>query len=66
MIEVNFYTNAQEFENEYLDIVRAFYPHVKIDESADTLELNLEKSSEYEFHAQISLKDIEKEYRYFL
>ena len=66
MIEVNFYTNAQEFENEYLDIVRAFYPHVKIDESADTLGLNLEKSSEYEFCAKISFKDKAREYRYLL
>ena len=56
-IKVKFKTNYTEFENDYLDIVRAFYPYIVIseDEDANLIELNLYESEDLRFTTKVDL-----------
>ena len=56
MIEIKFQINAVEFDNDYIDIVRAFDPHIKISEEGELLELTLNKVSDYCFCVEICFR----------
>ena len=62
MIEIKFSTNAVDFENDYMDIVRAFAPHIKVSEDGVPLTLTLNKLSEYSAIAQIDFKEKSLQY----
>ncbi|MDE5616609.1 MAG: hypothetical protein K2I78_02340, partial [Clostridia bacterium] len=66
MIEIKFFTNAEDFENYYMDIIRAFYPHVKIDDNGEDLTLLLKKSDDFSFCAVIEWQGKSVEYDYTL
>ena len=40
-IKVRFKTNTLEYENDYLDIVRAFYPHIVLSDDEDANIINV-------------------------
>ena len=56
-IKVRFKTNVEDYENDYLDIVRAFYPHIELsdDEDAKLIELNLYEGEDLRFCTKIDL-----------
>ncbi|MBD5100048.1 MAG: coproporphyrinogen dehydrogenase HemZ [Clostridiales bacterium] len=56
MIEIKFQTNAVEFDNDYMDIIRAFDPHIKLSEDGELLKLTLNKVSDYCFCVEISFR----------
>lgn len=57
MIDFEFLCTVPEFENDYMDIVRAFYPHVSVRGGGEKLCLDLQKISEYEYECTIGYKD---------
>lgn len=57
MIKLDFVSTHLEFQNDYMDIVRAFYPHVVVEEGADKLCLSLEKIGESKYECSIGFKD---------
>ena len=56
-IKVRFKTNMQEYENDYLDIIRAFYPHIVLSEENDAnlIELDLQELGNLNFCTKIVL-----------
>ncbi|MDE6758891.1 MAG: coproporphyrinogen dehydrogenase HemZ [Clostridia bacterium] len=66
MIEIRFQTNVEEFDNDYMDIVRAFSPHIKISEDGELLKLTLEKKNLYEYSAQVEFRGIISEHNFLL
>lgn len=57
MIKFEFVTTAVEFANDYMDIVRAFYPHVSEEEGADKLCLSLERNGDNSYECTIGFKE---------
>ena len=57
MIKIDFICTNDEFKNDYMDIVRAFYPYVSAEEGADKLCLSLERKNEFEYVCDIDFKD---------
>ncbi len=59
-INVRFQTNMQEYENDYLDIIRAFYPYVNLQEESENLiSLELEDLGDenYKTNIEFSFKN---------
>ena len=56
-IKVKFKTNYTEFENDYLDIVRAFYPYIVVseDDDAKLIELSLYEGEDLRFTTKVDL-----------
>lgn len=55
-IKVSFRTNIEEYANDYLDIVRAFYPYIEFDENAENfIALTLEEEEGLKFCTKIDL-----------
>lgn len=48
-ISITFSTNKTEFLNDYMDIVRAFYPYICVQENANEVHLSLEEVSKNEY-----------------
>ncbi len=61
-VKVKFSSNALEFENDYMDIVRAFDPYLKEDEDGELLSLTLTKIDELNYICKIGCagKNFEK------
>ena len=57
-------SNIQDFDNDYRDILRAFYPHIVLDESGDELSLELQEIEENLFNCLIK-HDNSKYFRNF-
>ena len=45
-MKINFSCNAQDFDNDYKDILRAFYPHIILDDDGELLSLELKEIEE--------------------
>lgn len=56
MLKFEFVSTIEEFKNDYMDIVRAFYPHAVNEEGADKLCLSLDKKSEGVYDCTLGYK----------
>ncbi len=55
-IKVRFSTNIEEYQNDYMDIVRAFYPYIEFDENAqNSISLTLAEEEDLKFCTKIDL-----------
>ena len=55
-IKIKFTTNMEEYQNDYMDIVRAFYPYVEYDENSENyVDLQLEDLGGLKFCTKIDL-----------
>ncbi len=52
-MKINFSCNAQDFDNDYKDILRAFYPHIILDDDGELLSLELKEIEENIFDCLI-------------
>ena len=59
-ISITFSTNKEEFLNDYMDIVRAFYPYICVQEGGDEVYLQLDEIAENEYNCIIN--DFENRY----
>lgn len=57
MLNIEFLCTVPEFENDYMDIIRAFYPHLTVCEGGEKLCLDLQKLGEYKFECTIGFRD---------
>lgn len=57
MIDIKFLCNVSEFENDYMDIIRAFYPHINVNEEGERLCLDLTKINDSEYQCNLKFKD---------
>lgn len=63
-MKINFCCNIQEFDNDYRDILKAFYPYVSIDDSGEVLSLEVQQIEENLFNCLIK-HDNSKYFRSF-
>lgn len=63
-MKIKFACNRQEFDNDYKDILRAFYPFVELDDNGDLLSLELQEIEENIFDCLIKY-DNSKYFRKF-
>ena len=67
-LKVNFSSNQKEFDNDYLDVVRAFYPYIEYDQSSHTvIALNLFTSQGFDYRVMVDIymdEDTKKPYHY--
>ncbi|MDE5655083.1 MAG: hypothetical protein K2I46_05690, partial [Clostridia bacterium] len=52
-MKINFSSNAQDFDNDYKDILRAFYPQIILDDNGELLSLELQQIEENIFDCLI-------------
>lgn len=64
MIQFEFVCTIPEFENDYMDIIRAFSSHVCVSEGADKLCLSLERIKDDVYECTIGYKDQKSKTRF--
>ena len=52
-IRINFTTDREEFFNDFMELLRAYYPHVVIDQEGDEVRLTIEQSNLNTYHCII-------------
>ncbi len=61
-MKINFRCNKSEFDNDYRDILRAFYPYVELDDEGELIELEIQNLDENSFDCFIK-RDNSKVFR---
>ena len=61
-MKINFRCNKSEFDNDYRDILRAFYPYVELDDEGELIELEILNLDENSFDCFIK-RDNSKVFR---
>ena len=56
---IKFLCNRQEFDNDYKDILRAFYPHIALDNDGEPLSLELYEIEDNIFNCLIKFNNSE-------
>jgi len=56
MTEIKFFTDAEDFENDYMDVIRAFNPYIKCTEEGEKLSLNFCEKFRDNFQSQINYR----------